>query len=145
MGAWGSGHFDNDAAGDWFYDVEDAGSDTEAVAVIERTLRVAAAVPGTEYLDADQGSCALAAAALVAASITGNADQLPEGVTEWLAGGHVVPVSLVEIARGAVVRTSGPQSELAELWAEAEGKPGDEDPKEWSAGVKSLLAELAAV
>ena len=56
MGAWGSGHFENDDASDWCYDLTDAASERAAKDVIESALRTAADLPIDEYLDADSGS-----------------------------------------------------------------------------------------
>ena len=71
MGAWGIGHFDNDAAGDWMLELEDAGS---LAPVVDAFDEVDASL---DYLDADIGSIALAAAETVAAMIGKPAKDLP--------------------------------------------------------------------
>ena len=138
MGAWGSGAFDNDTAADWRYGLVDAASEGEAVQVIESALRAAVDPPAGEYLDADVGSCALAAAEVVAAAAGYGPVELPEDVTEWLAAhGGAVPAGFRMLARQAAERVAGPASELAELWTESNGPDG------WSAEVRTLAERLA--
>lgn len=137
MGAWGSGAFDNDTAADWRYGLVDAVSESEAVQVIESALRAATDPPAGEYLDADVGSCALAAAEIVAAALGQPASGLPEDVTEWLeAHGRAVPTTLRALAQTAMARAAGPASELAELWAESD------DSAQQAAEVQSLAERL---
>jgi hypothetical protein len=63
---------------------------------------------------------------------------LPEGVSNWIAGSHVVgSPNLFDQARMAVERVST-NSELKELWDEA----GDQ---EWLAQVFNSQARLASV
>src|SRR5262245_24137255 len=77
MGAWGSGPFENDDAGDWVYDLE--GADDFAV------VREALDVVGSRYLDAGEGAAAVAAAVVVAAACDpGAVESVPEAVTAWL-------------------------------------------------------------
>jgi hypothetical protein len=137
LGTWGAGALENDIAADWVWQIQDAGSEQNAIGVIESALREASEVPADEYLDADAGSCALAAAEVVAAALGRPADDLPENVTEWLTGhAQAVPETYGEKARAAVARTSGANSELAELWAESDGA------QEWLAQVRGLLGRL---
>jgi hypothetical protein len=125
MGAWGSGPFDNDTAADWVYGLVDATTDEEALKVLESALSAAAETPEGEYLDADEGLCAVAAAAVVAAATGSATDDLPENVAEWLTGhAAAVPVSLRGPGRKALNRVAGPNSELAELWAEGADDDG---------------------
>lgn len=138
MGAWGSGPFDNDTAADWRYGLVDAVSEGEALGVIESALRAAADLPESAYLDADQGSCALAAAAVVAAARGKDLGELPEDVAEWLeTHGAAVPAAFRTLAQIAIARTLGSNSELAELWAES----GDAD--ELAAESRKLVDGLA--
>jgi hypothetical protein len=121
VGTWGPRAFENDSAADWLFQIADAASESEALEVIESTLRAAADPPAGEYLDADVGSCALAAAEIVAGALDRPASGLPEDVTVWLqTHGKAVPASFRPLAEAAVARAAGPDSELAELWAEAD-------------------------
>ncbi|WP_394850762.1 DUF4259 domain-containing protein [Pendulispora brunnea] len=109
MGAWGHGPFDNDGALDWVSWAED---DTNAA--IDSALEQAT---GAAYLDVDQGSAAVAAAALIAAARDGDMAGLPEDVAalaqDWQPDDTHAARALAALA--AVV---GAQSELASLWRE---------------------------
>ena len=138
MGAWGPGAFENDAAGDWAWEIEDAATEEDAVRIIESALRVTGGASADQYLDADQASRALAAAEIVAAALGRTARDLPESVTDWLAAHRqAVPAAMRELARAAVARVIGPGSELAELWEESG------DRTEWLDQVRGLQRYLA--
>src|SRR5665647_554634 len=68
MGAWGHGAFDCDSAADWAGDLDDAEPAARAGLVREALF---AAVEAEDYFDGDDGSIAIAAAAVVAAAIPG--------------------------------------------------------------------------
>jgi hypothetical protein len=139
MGAWGSGPFDNDTAADWAYELVDAASVDDALVVLKSALSAAAEMPEGEYLDADLGSCAVAAASVVAAGAGHAAGDLPENIAEWLAAhGSAVPATLRLLASRALARTTSANSELAELWSES----GDAD--EFGAELKTLSDALTA-
>jgi hypothetical protein len=128
MGAWGSGHFENDAAMDWLFDL-----DVEGVDVIRRALTAAVTLP--ENLETNDACEALAAAAVVASARDGQRSGLPPGVLDWLER-HQLEVTDddTKLAASAVARVST-NSELAELWREA----NDED---WTAIVGELGRRL---
>jgi Domain of unknown function (DUF4259) len=132
MGAWGSGPFENDDAGDWVYDLE--GADDFAL------VRDALDVAGSRYLDAGEGAAAVAAAVVVAAAFdpTG-VDGVPEAVTAWLDdhARHVDPGDR-RLATAALDRVVGERSELAELWDEAPDGPA------WREGIATLKARPSA-
>lgn len=127
MGAWGHAPFENDAALDWMSWAED---DTNAA--IHAALRRAVA---TGYLDVDEGSAAVAAAAIVAAAYDGDVESLPETVAalvdEWQSD-----EAATELALDALTAVLGPQSELASLWGEGTG--GDA----WKATIEELRKRL---
>jgi hypothetical protein len=131
MGAWGSGPFENDDAGDWVYDLEGA----DDFALLHDALDVAK----TRYLDSGEGAVAVAAAAVVAAALDpAAADGLPEDVRAWLdAHARQVEPSDARLAVAALDRVLGERSELAELWDEAPDGPA------WREGVVVLRGRLA--
>ena len=89
------------------FEVREAANGREALEVIESTLRAAADPPAGEYLDADVGSCALAAAEIVAGALDRPASGLPEDVTVWLqTHGKAVPASFRPLAEAAVARAA---------------------------------------
>ena len=134
MGAWGAGPFENDDAADWVWDLEESSDDS----VIASALGAVADLSADEYLEAPEATMGLAAAEVVAAAFGAPAPILPEGVSNWIAGSHVVmSPNLLGEARTTVERVST-NSELKELWDEA----GDQG---WLAHVFNLQARLASV
>jgi hypothetical protein len=124
MGAWGVGHFENDAAADWLFDL---GSD--GMSAVRAALARAAS---PEILQANEASEALAAAAVVASAHDGNRTGLPTRALDWL-DGHQQEVTAddVALAERAVARVET-NSELSVLWREAA-----------SAGWSALVQELS--
>ncbi|MFJ3145820.1 DUF4259 domain-containing protein [Streptomyces halstedii] len=135
MGTWGMGHFDSDTAADFAGRLDDT-PPAEREAVVKEALAVTAGTGAGEYLDADDGVVAVAAAALLAAQRPGGTP-----VDSAYAPDEPVPPlapELRELAVRALDRVVADASELLELWADVgEGE-------EWSAGVRSLRATLAA-
>ncbi|SEE47272.1 protein of unknown function [Streptomyces sp. 3213] len=117
MGTWDVGPFDNDTAADWCGTFDDAAPDARR-ALVRDTL--ARAADTTDYLDADIGDEAVAAAALVAA-------QCPGGDPAHPHYGPKQPVpdltDLGALALRALDRILTEPSELLELWADSDGDP----------------------
>jgi hypothetical protein len=138
MGAWGAGVFANDTAADWAGDLVEGGSEE----TVREALATAAEPPADAYLDADEGSEALAAAEVVAAAAGRPTapDAYSEDVIAW-AGRHpdLGADELIALATAAVDRVTGENSELNELWHE--DGPG---PNEWDEAVAELRRRLAA-
>ena len=129
MGAWGVGHFDNDDAGDWVWELEDANS----FAPVETAF--AAVESSEDYLEAPDACIGLAAAETVAASHGKPASDLPDPVTQVL--GRLAPATPELLARArTVVETIFLASELRELWEETD------DFEKWEAKVENLLQRL---
>ncbi|MFF2216884.1 DUF4259 domain-containing protein [Streptomyces antibioticus] len=114
MGTWDIGPFDNDTAADF-------GSDLDEAALEEREAMVRGALQrsadSADFLDADDGERAVAAAALVAAQHPdgeptcanyGPSEPLPE-----------MPADLRTLAVGALDQVASERSVLAELWDDA--------------------------
>ena len=149
MGTWGEGPFDNDAAQDW---LEALCESEDAFTLLYNTLVFAAETPEEDYLEVDDGQTAVAAAEVVAV-LLGSADprRPPEpDLVHWVrANGHLfhddlfveddeerpVDAFFTTLARGALMRVTGPQSELKALWRESADKT-------WSLGVERLNVRL---
>jgi hypothetical protein len=110
MGAWAVGPFDNDAAQDWLL-TADAGDGAVAAAL--------ANVGSDGWLDVDEGSAAVAAAAVVAAACDGDTAALPAEAAK-LARGLRVDDELRRLTIAAMERVGGEESELCALWAESD-------------------------
>lgn len=112
MGAWGSGPFDNDDAMDFVGDLMD-GSTADLVSRLHEALDLP-----EDYVESPDGSSAVAAAALVAASRGYPADN--PTVTDLLtAHPFAADDGLRSAATSALARVAGDDSELMELWDEA--------------------------
>ena len=134
MGAWGSGVFDNDAAADWALGLADGGYE-----YIRSTLAVA--VEAGDFLDADEGAEALAAAEAVArlGGAGGVGSAYSEPVDGWVsAQAGNAPADLVALAARAVRAVLAESSELAELWDEA----GVAEAAQWRRALEEILGRL---
>ncbi len=136
MGAWGTGPFDNDDAGDFAIAVASKQDLTAIEAAFDRVLATA-----NSPLDASDASNAIAGAEILAMLLDHlSADtEYPEEIDEWAAAGNLVPSdALLAKARSAMDLVLGEQSELRNLWAE-----GDELDA-WKATVTDVKARLVA-
>lgn len=129
MGAWGIGHFENDDAGDWVWELEDAGS----------LVPVESAIVGVgpeDCLEAPDACMALAAGETIAAAVGRSASDIPETVSKFVSGldAPVAP-DLVAKARAAVERVLA-NSELRELWEETD------EFDAWQSKVRDLTQRL---
>lgn len=128
MGAWGV-HFDeNDGALDFLGDIEET-KDWSAIA-----SRLTDYVADGGYDDADE---AIAAAELVAAALGKASARLQPELLEWASANSEAASASLGTARKAVLLAAN-ESELAELWAEAD------EYAEWQASVKDLNDRLAS-
>lgn len=135
MGTWSHEPFGNDTANDWAYELEGSSD----LSIVEATLR-RALEEGSGYLDADVGAEAVAAAEVLAKALGRGtqADAYTEKVDAWLKTIPAEPVpELLTLAQQALTRVLGEQSELSELWLEAE------DADQWRASVVALRTALA--
>lgn len=111
MGAWSTGAFDNDDAGDFVEDVAGGG-----YAALSAAFEIAIAA---DYLEVAEASMAVAAAAFVAASRNRDLDMVPEPVRPVVLGLGPCPPHLVEQARKALARVVD-GSELDAVWADGD-------------------------
>ena len=138
MAGWGTGSFDNEDAQGFLGRLKSLGIDD---------LRpiLARAADQADYLKAAESSTAVAAAEVVAALVVsakgaaaedGALPAVPRELVDWISKDKSgAPPDLVYLARRAVerVRTN---SELKDLWLEAEGL------NEWSAALRDLEGRL---
>ena len=132
VAVWGIGSFENDAASDWFYRVEEA-VDPEGL--------IAAALDDA-LSDADhlglEMSCEAIAAAELSASCAGRMpERLPDPVRRWVsANPHQPHGAEIDQAVQAVARVRL-EGELRELWDESA-----DDQDMWLAEIDDLIARL---
>jgi hypothetical protein len=131
VGTWGTGPFDNDDAADFAADLEDSQAG-DPVRVVTRVLTDTMAA--RDYLEADLGAEAVAAAALLAAQCPGGDPIGPEGPHGEL---PTFPDTLRPLAVRALDRVLADDSELTELWAESDESDG------WRSGILRLRGVLA--
>jgi hypothetical protein len=127
MGAWGNGSFENDRALDWAREML-AGD--QPLAAVEFALDEST---GVDYLEADEGSAAIAAAEVVAGLAGRSRGTMPEAITAWVTKQPEPTDELLALAIKAVRRVLADDSELRELWEE--GDEGDD----WRGDVEELL------
>lgn len=129
MGAWGFLPFENDDALDWMDELESGGAEV---------VRGALATAGAGYVEAPEGSVAIAAAEVTSACQGNTLGDLPENVATWVtAHGMELGAEDVELALQAIERVAGEESELAELWDDA-------DEPEWRESLGELSERLRA-
>ncbi len=131
MGGWGTGSFENDDAQDFLGKLESLDIDE-----LKKKLTHAAGHEG--YLEAPESSVAVVAAEVVATAKGAPPATVPLQIADWVGKIEGTPSpAMSDLARHAVerVRTN---SELKDLWQEAEGL------NEWSAGLRDLEGRLGA-
>jgi hypothetical protein len=131
MGAWGSGPFENDDASDWVWELEDDENGSVVIAALSEIVDTE--IDGE--IEAPEASNAIAAAEIVAAARGHHRAELPSEAREWIrVNAGLVDSSWLALAAGAVERIAI-DSELKELWDEAQSS-------EWSEYVADLLSRL---
>ena len=130
MGAWGSGPFDSDDAGDLVCELIDANDWSVAEAAFDAVLGV-----GDDYLEAPESSAAIAAAAVLAHKVGNGGLALHPDDAAGIAALIVPPAPLLTKARDALARIKK-QSELADLWEQANAKD------EWLATLEPIEKTL---
>ncbi|PTX97463.1 hypothetical protein DB346_20935 [Verrucomicrobia bacterium LW23] len=138
MRAWDATVFGNDNAVDWTYEFVE--EENNQLSFISYTLDEVLDAPKGEFIEAEQGCYALAAADVVARMLgrTGIRNEYTKNVDDWVAKHKITPgKTVVSKARKAVDRVSGEDSELHQLW---------EDSGElhlWTAELDGLRQRLA--
>lgn len=116
MGAWGVGTFDNDTACDWTSGLEGV----EDLSLVHDAVDTVVAA-GSEYLDSDDATAALAACEVVARlqGRWGTRDGYTKTVDAWVAAHPMQPsAELIEKSLAAIDRVLSRPSELLSLWNE---------------------------
>ncbi|MDF2186956.1 DUF4259 domain-containing protein [Paraflavitalea sp. CAU 1676] len=134
MGTWGHRNFENDAALDFVYEVEDNGFDR-----IEKAIKQVAEFPEETYLEADYSVAALAAIEFVAAAKGNPSEDFPESAEDWLQKAGTGPLLSIDAEKlNKVIERVRSNSELRDLWQEE----GDE-PTEWLAVLSDLESRIS--
>ena len=132
MGAWGTGPFSNDTAGDFLDAMFDGGSVAAIEDAFDHVLEA-----GGEYLEAPTAEEAIAAAAIVARLKDGLPLPGEDEIEAWIAREQpAVSPGLIAKARHALQRVITAPSELLELWQDAE------EFSDFQAGIDDLLRRL---
>ncbi len=135
MGAWGVLALDNDDANDWAYDLDQ----TNNLSLVESAIQE---VEGTRSGYLEQGiACNALAACEVLARLRGRpgyTNAYTEKVDRWVAAHQIKPPAhLIDRAAAAIDRILQRDSELRDLWDEAEPEP-------WRLAVADLRSRLTA-
>ena len=117
MGAWGDGPFDNDTAADWCGELDHA-APASRHAIIRTALTTAADNRG--YLDYDDASPAVAAAAIIASRRSGGEPITSSYAPDFVLAGEPLDLDddLSALAVAALDRIVGNDSEWRSLWGE---------------------------
>ena len=133
MGAWGVGSFENDAASDWFYRVEE---DLDPGSLIAATLDDA--LSDADHLGLELSCEAIAAGELSASCAGQMPERLPDPVRRRVsANPHQPHRAEIDQAVQAVARVRL-ESELRELWDES----ADDQESMWLGEIDDLIARL---
>ena len=134
MGTWDLGPFDNDVAADWCDDLDHAPK-AERAAILRKTF--SAAIDEVDYLELNDGSEIVAAAAVVAAHQP-NARRIDTPYApDFLTAGQFLdlPDDLAALASRALDRVTGEGTELRDTYE------GDEFSA-WLTSIALVRAEL---
>jgi hypothetical protein len=134
MGAWSHEPFGNDTANDWAYGLEEQNDFSLVAQAILSVLD-----NGSDYLDSDVATEAIAAAEVLAKSLGRGTqtDAYTENVDTWLKSITVKPSpELRAQTRDALARILEPNSELRELWEESDSF------ESWKASIRTLQSAM---
>ncbi|WP_296279284.1 DUF4259 domain-containing protein [uncultured Acinetobacter sp.] len=137
MGAWSHEPFGNDTACDWAYELEES----EGYAVIEDAFNQIIEMSTEEYIDADIGCVAHAAAEVLAKSFGRGVEEedIPEAVEKWLEQNkNKTNPALIPKAIRALKLLTSESSELNELWQESDYYT------EWTSNIDELKEILSS-
>ena len=130
MPGWGTGSFDNEEAQNFLKRLS-------SLAIEDVTQILSHAADEKDYVEASEGSVAVAAAEIVATAKGMPPAVIPQQIPDWLNKIEGSPSPKVsDLARRAVQKVRS-QSELRDLWHQADGL------NEWSANLRELEQRLA--
>ena len=132
MGTWGKGSFDNDSAADFMNEVIQDG-DFALHEAFEVVLD-----PDMDYVEAEEGVRAIAAAEILAAVLSGDTSKITDAALRvWVQNADKTSLAdLRELASEALDRILAPESELPELWEDTA------DSGAWLSNVQRLRSTL---
>ncbi|GGK20729.1 hypothetical protein GCM10008955_12640 [Deinococcus malanensis] len=135
MNVWGTGPFENEVGAAFAQEVQQDGP-----LALAEAFEVALD-PDTDFLAAEEGHRVLAAAQILAAVLGGDTASLTDaGLRAWVqdhtAARAVQMAQWRDLAREALDRTLGPDSELPEQWEDSA------DADTWRAEVQRLRLQL---
>lgn len=130
-GAWGTGSFENDDALDWIQDLEvSSGND-----LLRNSLTI---VLTAKYIQAPDGSIAIAAAETVAALFGKPSAELPDEIKAWVRLQQRPDPKLKDLAMEAMLMIKNSDaSELKALWFDAKDLS-----EEWNREMDELISRL---
>ena len=122
MGTWDAGPFDNDSAADWCGALNDA-PPAQRPALLRATLTTVVNHGPDDYLDSDDATPAIAAAAVVASQLPGGPAITSSYAPAFITDGGTVEIApdLPALAVRALDRVFAPKSEWPALWADGDG------------------------
>lgn len=130
MGAWGTGAFENDDAGDWLAELDSAEDDSPLVVAFDAVL-------AGGYVELPEAGAAVAAAEVVAGMLGFPGADNPEYVTRWVSDHrNALHPDTVRKARAAVEQVAS-ESEMRDLWEESDSADA------WEAAITDLQRRLA--
>lgn len=136
MGTWSHEPFGNDIASDWAYEFEE----NDGYEVIEDAFDQIIDMATEEFIDADIGCIAHAAAEVLAKSFTDGVaenEYYPESVEKWLQHNqHKHNYELIPKALLALNLLISENSELDELWQDSD------DYEDWTKNIAELKETL---
>ncbi|MFT5881686.1 MAG: hypothetical protein ACI9FG_000172 [Crocinitomicaceae bacterium] len=125
MAAWGTKTFEEDTANDWIQELIDS---EDAREFLSESLSID---PG--YIEADQAAIVLAASETLIALLDEPRAGIPGELVDWVGDNECDDVSdLPEVALLALAKVLGKESELRDIWSDAE------DFDEWLENVESM-------
>ena len=137
MGAWGHGPFQDDAALDFVWDIEESENPKHTIlAALSYAIEAA-------YLDSDEANAAIVSAAYIDSAANGTKYTTPEKSEPYEV--DTFPSRFPELdlsdlkskAVAALEKVIGEGSELKELWEESE------EP-EWQKGIEEMIKRLSS-
>lgn len=132
MAAWGTKTFEEDTANDWIQELIDA-DDAREFLIDSLSIE-------SGFLEAEQGSTALAAGETLIALLDEPRQGVPSELVDWAGDNECDDVSdLPEIAVESIDRVLGEESEIREIWSESE------DYDEWVENVEQMREVLASL
>lgn len=131
-GAWGEGSFENDDAMDWVRECTRSIGAKQVVSSLNNAIKA-------KYLEAPDGSAAVAAAEVVAAAKGKPSAAIPKELSRWLENQSKQEMqALAPLAAQALRKVrDAKSSELKQLWAESKAN-------NWEQRVAELEARLGS-